>query len=236
MNQIPNKPVTENTEMVADFYAKSFEQLAKFQESSVAQLSEFYEQSFEHLLTTAGWIGAIAGFIAPAIVWFLTKKILTANYDELKSSTESEIEKIKLENTRKLDEEIKKIREDFEKQRKEIKSHTENVEEQLRKEIHFARGMLLFFQSTNSSTIGLKLLLILPSIESLIRSKSNDFLCLALERLLEILQKASKEDLQDLPNNFEDKVKKIREYEQSPFLQSLLERIEDEFKKAKERK
>ena len=112
----PQNFSVEALDRVSDFYEQSFE-----------QLSQFYAESFSHLLTLVGWVGVIAGFVAPAIVWFINSKILEKDRSEMEKSIkamrkdlEGSINKIKKEYEEKLEENLKKFREDFETEKKDL--------------------------------------------------------------------------------------------------------------------
>jgi hypothetical protein len=213
-----------------------------FSVEALDRVSEFYKQSFEQLLTLVGWVGVIAGFVAPAIIWFVNNKILTKDrkdledlLNKLKSENEEKIKKDR-EESRKL---IKDLTTEYEKKLeqnlKQFKEDFEKEKSLLNKKIDISEAKSFLFQGVHSKDYYMKIIFNELSLYAALRSEEERMIFAVLDVLLADLKKSNKSSFGNT-NFVENILKRLHKLKNGkPSFISIVSQIEEEFNAAKER-
>ncbi|MBM5782942.1 MAG: hypothetical protein FJ368_05940 [Pelagibacterales bacterium] len=203
----------KQSEMVKSFYEQSFDQLSKFHEISISQISQLYQNSYENFLEIVVIIGSVIAFATTFGLWWLKK------------DTKKRLIKIEEKYQKKLDEDLKKFQEEFEKKTKTLES-----------QIYASEARSSLFQGLGSENVGIQLALYASALDAAIISEQESIISAILDRIITSLKKAKKDSLID--NGFVEKIlKKLTLFKKGKegAIVHLINQVEEEFKKAKER-
>lgn len=221
-----------------NFSVEALDRVSEFYKQSFEQLSQFYTESFSQLLWTVGAVGTVVailvGVIGPLFVGFYQKKILKKDRNEMEKSIkeareelEGAINKIKEEYEKKLEENLKKFKGDFEK-----------MEADLRKEIGVAEVRGFQLQAAGHYEPVASILLNSLALSTCLEKRLEiSYVCSVMDDIRKGLKKSDKvsEDAflrKDLP----EQIEKLKNHEkENSLFQDKVNELEEEFKKALER-
>jgi hypothetical protein len=194
-----------------NFSVEALDRVNQFYEKSFDKLSIFYDSSFSKLMWMVGVSGALAAFVAPYIVWFFQK---------------NEINKIKRDYDKKLNEHLNRFQDSFEEERNIIKQ----IEKDLKKEIRASEAYSFLYQSAGSTVSKVSWILLENAVDSAIKSERDDLLSSCLTRAEAMELKTS-----DCGEYIARTIQQLKNHKKDDFhFQARVQKIEEKFNKIKE--
>ncbi len=202
----------KQSEVIRSFYEQSFNQLSKFHEISVSQISQLYQNSYYNFLEIVGIVGAIVVLV------------VTLGFRYLKKDTKKRLIKIEEKYQKKLDEDLKKFQEEFDKK-------TKTLEDQ----IYASEAKSISIQAISSENDISRLKLHRLSLNSALKSGKESVISIVLGIIIDSLKEAKKDSCDNVL--FEDELKKLILFKEGKegAIVLLINQFEEELKKAKER-
>ena len=214
----------EILEKVDGFYSKSFE-----------ELSNFYSESFQNLILYISWFGAVAGLLIlvglPFLIQAIQKRFFKVESQEIKKSLYEEL-------TKEFELEIKKISKEYREKEMELEKQLKDLDNKRKRDVTLMEANIDGMRA------------------DIVHTQKHKFSwqCLAAQKYLEVegflelsillgsikltLQSLKEKDILESNDVFENFIRKLKgrsdELRGAYFFE--IYDLEEEFKKAKERK